>query len=237
MAIRVKERGGLAPHKYLSREQVRQLRAYVKAQAEQAHSNTSRRDVVNEMIVELLLFSGLRARELCQLKVRDLPLSHGKNSIYVRDGKGRVSRVVEIPADLVTKLEHFIKFHWSGAKPDSAVIPSEQGYRKVHWRSYRLRKNRRPGESKYIIEKHQEYTAGLTYHSLYSKVRTIGRKAKIGRLTPHQLRHSYLTRLYNIAYDIRLIQRQAGHASISTSAIYAQTEIESARRQIEAIEY
>lgn len=237
MATRIKERGGLAPHKYLSREQVRQLRTYVRNRAEQAHLNTSRRDVVNEMIVELLLFSGLRARELCRLKVRDLPLSHGKNSIYVRDGKGRVSRVVEIPTDLVAKLEHFIRFHWSGAKPDSTVIPGEQGYRLVSWSTYRLRKNRKPGESKYIIERHSEYTAGLSYHSLYSKIRTIGRKAKIGRLTPHMFRHTYLTRLYNIACDIRLIQRQAGHASISTSAIYAQTEIESARRQIEAIEY
>jgi integrase len=189
------------------------------------------------MIIELLLFSGLRARELCQLKVIDLPLSHGKNSIYVRDGKGRVSRVVEIPADLVAKLEHFIKFHWSGAKPDSAVIPSEQGYRLVHWRTYRLRKNRRPGESKYIVEKHHEYTAGLSYHSLYSKLTTIGRKAKIGRLTPHMFRHTYLTRLYNIACDIRLIQLQAGHASINTATVYAQTESESARRQVESIVY
>jgi integrase/recombinase XerD len=39
-------------------------------------------------IVLLLLLTGLRNQELCDLQLRDLPWKHGKNEITVRKGKG-----------------------------------------------------------------------------------------------------------------------------------------------------
>lgn len=237
MAKRKTTRGGLPPHKYLDQLQVRQLLNYVRRQASLARKRGSRRAVINEMIVELLLFSGLRARELCSLSIRDTSVSHRKNLIYVRDGKGNVSRSVEIPKALTVKLEKFIHKYRPGGKPKSVVIPSEAGYRLLVEKSYLLRKNRKDGEPRFIIKENKRYTAGLSYRSLYSKVVNIGRKARIGRSTPHSLRHTYLTALYGVQSDIRFCQDQAGHRSISTTQIYTRTADESRRRQVEALEF
>lgn len=48
-----------------------------------------------------------------------------------------------------------------------------------------------------------------------------GKKAGIGRrVHPHLLRHTCLTDLYKETKDIRLIQKVAGHADLSTTMIY-----------------
>jgi len=57
-----------------------------------------------------------------------------------------------------------------------------------------------------------------------------------GKVYPHMLRHTYLTRLYNVEKDLRFVQDQAGHASPTTTAIYAKTDNESRRRQVEALD-
>lgn len=231
MIRRSKSRGGLPPDKYLSKDQIRTMLNYVRGQAKHG----SRRDVINKMIIELLLSSGLRAAELCDLKMRDLPLHHGKDVVYVRDGKGKISRTVETPVSLTGKLKRFTRICCKGVKPTSPAIPSEAGYRLIRWKTYRRRKDRKPGESKYIIEQHQEYSARLTYHCLYSKVKMIGRKSGVGRVTPHMLRHSYLYLLYNVQHDLRFVQDQAGHANISTTQVYTATSNEARRLQVEAI--
>jgi len=56
------------------------------------------------------------------------------------------------------------------------------------------------------------------YISLYSKVRRIGREAGIGRLHPAVLRHAFLVRLYEKEQDLRLVQEQAGHARLKSTA-------------------
>jgi integrase len=46
----------------------------------------------------------------------------------------------------------------------------------------------------------------------------------------------YLTRLYNIEKDLRFVQDQAGHASPTTTAIYAKTNSHARKRQVQALD-
>jgi integrase len=64
--------------------------------------------VIDELIIELLANTGLRASELCNLNIGDLPIKHGKDCIWVRDSKGKVSRVVDISEKLKKRLERFV---------------------------------------------------------------------------------------------------------------------------------
>ena len=50
------------------------------------------------------------------------------------------------------------------------------------------------------------------------------------------LRHTYLSQLYNVEQDLRFVQDQAGHASPTTTAIYAKTNNRARRRQVEALD-
>ena len=61
----------------------------------------------------------------------------------------------------------------------------------------------------------------LAYISIFSKVKRIGRQARIGNLHPRILRSTYVVRLYDSQQNLRFVQQQAGHASPRTTAIYA----------------
>ena len=54
-----------------------------------------------------------------------------------------------------------------------------------------------------------------------AKIERTGKRARIGRrIHPHLLRHTCLTDLYKNTKDIKLIQKVAGHADLSTTMIY-----------------
>lgn len=188
----MKSRGGLSPDKYLSEEQWQALQACL--------SNGSRREATDKLIVELLCYSGLRASELCALNLGDLPQAHGKPCLWVRDGKGNVARVVDIPESLVKSIQHYVERYQLTTGP---LLQNCYGER-------------------------------IIYRTVYEKIKRLGRQAGF-RLHPHMLRHTYLTRLYNVEHDLRFVQDQAGHADPATTAIYAKTNNAARRRQVEQL--
>ncbi len=205
MKKQTKHRGGLTPDKYLSKEQLKKLRRHVRDMADAARERGSFRNVVNELIIELLVNTGLRASELCKLNIADLPISHGKDGIWVRNGKGNVTRTVDINEVLKNRIARYVKL-------------------------YRVYRNE--NEPLFL----SEWIGRISYQGLYTRIKRIGLHAGIGKLHPHMLRHTYLTRLYNIERDLRFCQDQAGHASPTTTAIYAKTDSESRKRQVEKLD-
>ncbi len=70
----------------------------------------------------------------------------------------------------------------------------------------------------------------LGYMSLYSKLKRIGVKAGIGKLSPAILRHTYVTHLYDKEQDLRYVQDQAGYSSCRTLYKYVNnSDIETTR--------
>lgn len=184
---------------------MRRLRQYVKDRADLARARGSQRAVVDELVVELLVNGGLRAQELCDLNIGDLPASHGKPVLWIRDGKGNVARSVDVPDGLQNRLERFIRLYRKGAGPEEPLLVSFKGTRVI-------------------------------YRTVFEKIRKLGRQSGIGKLHPHMLRHTYGTRLYNIEQDLRFVQDQLGHASPTTTAIYAKTNSKARRRQVAALD-
>lgn len=205
MAKRTKTRGGLLPDKYLSETQLRRLRQYVKDMADLARQRGSMRAIIDELVIELLVNTGLRASELCSLNIGDLPMAHGKDAVWVRDGKGSVARTVDIPEGIQKRLERFVRLYRQDAGPDEPLLVSAKSSRMI-------------------------------YRSIYEKIKKLGRLSGIGKLHPHMLRHTYGTILYNVEQDLRFVQDQLGHASPTTTAIYAKTNAKARRRQLDALE-
>lgn len=64
-----------------------------------------------------------------------------------------------------------------------------------------------------------------SYDNILRAVKRAGRRAGIGKVTPHQLRHTFATRLVNRGVPINVIQKLLGHKQISTTTIYANTHL------------
>ena len=119
----------LKPTDYLNDEQQRTLLRYVKEQADLARARGSFRAIQNELIIRLVLGSGLRASELCGLNLEDLPVIHNQNEIYIKDGKGGKSRSVMIPQSIADLIAKYCKIAHKDLDPDKPLLLNEKAAR------------------------------------------------------------------------------------------------------------
>ena len=215
----------LDPSKALTLEEIKQLRETVKREANKARRRGTCRAITNEMLIELMLETGLRAQEVCHLKLRDLPTHHGRDAVLVRKNTGRLLRVVDVKKELRARLHDYIKRCRPGSKPGSNLFASEAGYRILVSTIYRRGK----------VIKIRERTARMSYATLYRKVKFVGRLAGIERLHPHILRHTYASHLYLTEKNLRTVQDELGHSSLQHLMRYTKVFDHEKRRQIEAL--
>lgn len=123
------QEAGLPHGECLSETQLEILLRYVKNQANEARRKGATRAIINELIVELILHTGLRASELCNLNIGDLPESHGENTIWVRDTTDNVARKVDIESETARSLNKFVKLYRLSAKLEDPLFVSERGGR------------------------------------------------------------------------------------------------------------
>ncbi len=111
----------------LSAAQVQTLLSHVRRSADRARRDGTTRAVVDEIIMLILLHAGLRAEELCALRIADTPAHHGRAELHIRDMSGTITRVVFIPPELVPAFQRFVQGHRRGAGPDEPLFLSERG--------------------------------------------------------------------------------------------------------------
>lgn len=207
-----KTRGGLAPEKYLTEEQLAKLRDYAQSRARKYKG----RDVeTDHLIIEILCLSGLRAAELCALEIRDLPCSHGKPAIEVRKGKGAVARPVLISDALASHIARYVGAFRKEAGAGEPLFLSMTG---------------RPIAYRVVYNKVKRLMLAVGIARVRDKPDRRQRDCAC-----HTLRHTYATRLYAQERDLAFVCDQLGHTNINTTTIYARTAPEAARRQVNAI--
>jgi integrase/recombinase XerD len=171
----------------LSKAQVAQLIA-----APNPKSFLFPRDVA---ILELLYASGLRASELCALKLRDLNLQVGCVRVL---GKGMKERIVPVGRAAREAIERYLL----DCRP-------------------KLAEGRPPGESLFLSRTGRP----MERIGLWMLVEKYGRSSGLLKsISPHTLRHCFATHLIGGGADLRVVQELLGHSDIATTQIYTHVD-------------
>ena len=149
------------------------------------------RGVRNLAIFRLILNTGLRVSELCNLLTKDINLD--KHFLKVKNGKGGRDRLIPFPEAITNCLED-----WINEKVKRGIES------KYLFCSYK-----KGQEGKKLIPRYIQIA-----------LKQYAKKAGIENLHPHSLRHSYATALYQTDHDLEGLRMLLGHASIQTTQIY-----------------
>jgi site-specific recombinase XerD len=144
----------------------------------------------SDLIVTLMLDTGLRVSEVCALNIDDIDLED--NSARVIGGKGDKDRLVLFTQRTLQALQRWFPIRHSFASINQKALIVNRFGRRLNSRA---------------IQRIMDALAG-----------EIGLPQ--GRLTPHVLRHNFATGLLERGADLVSIQRLMGHATIATTRVY-----------------
>ncbi|MBI3545079.1 MAG: integron integrase [Gammaproteobacteria bacterium] len=188
--------------------------------------------IINELsgtmalVVSLLYGTGMRLLEGLRLRVKDIEFE--RREIIVRDGKGGKDRVTVLPENLIVPLQQQL----AQAKTLHARDLAD-GLGEVYLPHALAVKYRQAGKSwgwQYVFPspvRSIDPRSGVQrrHHifpeSVQRAVREAARRIKLVKpVTPHVLRHSFVTHLLQAGYDIRTVQELLGHKDLNTTMIY-----------------
>jgi integrase/recombinase XerD len=150
-------------------------------------------------MLELLSGTGLRASELCRLRVEDVDLA--QDVVFVLPGKGKKDRIVPFGEKARTALVDYLR----------------------HGRPF-------TGGALFVTTRGTPFRRKLLTRSVVAA----GRRAGLTHpVSPHRIRHSYATHLLRHGASLRALQLLLGHASLASTQIYLDVEVEDLARMLE----
>lgn len=150
----------------------------------------------DKAILELAYSSGLRVGELAGLNLDDVDL--GERLIRVRKGKGGKDRIVPFGKKALESILTYLQIRGQllGRRRDEGALFLNRSGGRLSDRSVRN-----------IVKKYAM------------------RSSILKKVTPHTLRHTFATHLFDSGADIRAVQELLGHSSLSTTQIYTRVSI------------
>jgi len=186
---------------FLSTDESDRLLAFVRRRTEAVAFDRDRAsaDFVDRVIIETLLFSGIRNSEFCRLLLADARLQGNAPALLIR-AAGEAERTVHIPASLARLIAKYIRQYRSAAAS--------------HFDA------RDPREPLVLNENGKAYERT----GLYRRVVRVLTDAGLGdRASVQLLRHTYGYLAYlRTGGNLLFVQRQLGHAHAMVTSIYAQ---------------
>jgi len=159
-------------------------------------------------ILLLLLTTGLRKAEICNLKIGDLKTYRNQAVIDVV-GKGKKFRRIPIKNETLLSIQDYLKASKNGVNPEHPMF--------------------------YTLGKHGPYEQRcLSSKAVDCLVKSVSKRALIHkRIHPHVMRYTFATTLLDKGNDFRIVQALMGHSHIRTTECYLHSSDD---RKVEAIQ-
>ena len=176
-------------------------------------NKNSLRTIRNRAIFFLMLGCGLRRAEVCDLKLKQVSIKNKSAKII---GKGNKERTIYFPTAVLEVLKNWLDARSLNKEEIDAgfVFGRIDNRQRLH-----LDIPLEPSSITRIVEKLVSETDNLE-----------------GRLTPHDLRRTFATRLISKNVDIVEVQKLMGHASVATTGNYVRKDEENLRKAAEKAE-
>lgn len=198
----------LTPDKYLKEYETKALRTFLEEKAIVGVAKGRKKPPRDWAIIDIAFSTGLRASEICNLKIKDLHIRKGESAIFVENGKGKKNRLVLIGEKLKKHLKEFIAWKKRAEEP-----ATPESYLFVSERSPKMGLNALQKRFKHWVR-----LAGLK-----------------GGYSIHSARHTYGTMLYRQTKDLRMVQKQLGHSSSQVTEVYADVIKEDVEKAVNAL--
>lgn len=176
------------------------------------------------LVAGLLYGSGLRVAEACELRVQDIDFA--ALTIRIHGGKGDKDRLALLPVLLVPALQRHLAWRKSLHEIDVA-----NGGGRVELPGRLAGKYKNANQElrwQYLFPSsvlRGQYRWHITPKAVQDQMRAASAAAGImKRVTPHTLRHAYVTHSLQNGNDIATVQQLVGHEDMSTTQIYAHAD-------------
>ncbi len=158
----------------------------------------------NKAIMETLYGCGLRVSELISLQLSDIYRKEGVVRII---GKGNKERLVPISKTALREID-------------------------IYCEEARSRLSIKPGYEDFVFlnRRGAQLTRVMIFTIIKNAVEASGLKKNV---SPHTFRHSFATHLLENGANLRVIQEMLGHASITTTEVYAHLNSKMLRDTVE----
>jgi integron integrase len=183
-------------------------------------------DGTERLMAELAYGAGLRLMELLRLRVHHLDLD--RQRLVVHAGKGDKDRVTVLPAGLRAGLERQLQrlrqLHAEDRAAKLAGVWLPEGLARKYgragekWEWQWLFPSRELSIDPVSGVRRRHHVIDTTFQRIIKRASNAARIDK--RVTPHVLRHSFATHLWESGTDIRTVQDLLGHESVETTQIY-----------------
>jgi len=185
---------------FLSVGEAEALSAHVARQVAIAAESERGSAVVDQIIIETLLYSGLRNTEFCRLTLGDLQLTKERREIHIQ-GTPREDRVVAISSRLADLLKNYVARVRPHCLP-SGTDPRDKGAPLV------------------ANERGRPYERTALYRRV---VRILTAAGLEDRASVQLLRHTYGYLAYlRTGGNLLFVQKQLGHAHPMVTSVYAE---------------
>lgn len=156
-------------------------------------------------ILETLYSTGIRVAELCGLSLFDVDLRARQIRVL---GKGSKERLVPLGRPAADALRSYL-----GARMGSSGV---------------YKGPRDPKEKALFLNRAGTRLSTRSVNKIVHKYVALSGSSK--SISPHKLRHTCATHLYQAGMDLRHLQELLGHKNISTTSVYTHTNIQRLRK-------